>query len=280
MLPFFSKLQPCLIGMEACATAHYWARTLIAIGHDVRIIPPSYVKGYVKRGKSDALDAEAICEAVQRPTMRFVPVKTVKQQSILMAHRTRALIVRQRTMAANALRAHPAEFGLVANPGVANLVKLADQAFADEALPAYAHRSLEILIRQMAELTEEIGELDRELQTWHAGNEASRRLAAIPGIGVITATAIAATVTDPDQFRSGRQFAAWLGLTPQQQSTGGRMKGPGQEHRHKSQPGRRRNGHRRVKRERMNCQCRQTRNGISNHRRPGLRQWAVGNREQ
>jgi len=224
MLPFFSKIPPCRIGVEACATAHYWARTLITMGHDVRIMPPSYVKGYVKRGKSDALDAEAICEAVQRPTMRFVPVKTVDQQSILMVHRTRSLIVRQRTMVANALRAHLAEFGFVANPGVANLVKLADHAFADAVLPAYAHRALEILIRRMVELTEEIGELDQELRTWHAGNEASRKLAAIPGVGVITATAIAATVTDPDQFRSGRQFAAWLGLTPQQQSTGGRTR--------------------------------------------------------
>ncbi|MBG6143961.1 transposase [Labrenzia sp. EL_142] len=224
MLPFFSKLAPCVIGVEACATAHHWARTLIAMGHDVRIMPPSYVKGYVKRGKSDAIDAEAICEAVQRPTMRFVPVKTVEQQSVLMAHRTRSLIVRQRTMAANALRAHLAEFGLVANPGIANLVKLADNAFADEALPAYAHRALEILIRRITELNEEIGELDKELRIWHAENEASRRLAAIPDVGVITATAIAATVKDPDQFQSGRQFAAWLGLTPQQQSTGGKTR--------------------------------------------------------
>jgi len=225
MLPFFSKLPPCLIGVEACATAHHWARTLIAMGHEVRLMPPSYVKGYVKRGKSDALDAEAICEAVQRPTMRFVSVKTVEQQGILMAHRTRSLLVRRRTMAANALRAHLAEFGLVANPGIANLVKLADTAFAEEErLPAYARRALEILIRRLMELTEEIGALDQELRAWHAENEASRRLAAIPGVGVITATAIAATVTDPDQFRSGRQFAAWLGLTPQQQSTGGKTR--------------------------------------------------------
>lgn len=187
-------------------------------------MPPSYVKGYVKRGKIDAIDAEAICEAVGRPTMRFVPVKTVEQQSILMAHRTRALIVRQRTMAANALRAHLAEFGLVANPGIANLVKLADKAFEDAALPAYAHRALKILIRRMVELTDEISALDEELKAWHANNEASSRLAAIPGIGVITATAIAAIVTDPDQFRSGRPFAAWLGLTPQQQSTGGKTR--------------------------------------------------------
>lgn len=224
MHAFFSKLPPCLIGVEACATAHHWSRMLIAMGHDVRIMPPSYVKGYVKRGKSDALDAEAICEAVQRSTMRFVPVKSVEQQSILMAHRTRSLIVRQRTMTANALLAHLAEYGLFANPGIANLLKLADKAFADAALPAYAHRALDILIRRITELTEEIGTLDRELRIWHAENEASRRLSAIPGIGVITATAIAATVTDPAQFRSGRQFAAWLGLTPRQQSTGGKTR--------------------------------------------------------
>lgn len=225
MLPFFSKLPPCLIGVEACGSAHYWARTLAAMGHEVRLIPPSYVKAYVKRGKSDALDAEAICEAVQRPTMRFVPVKTVEQQGILMTHRARSLLVRQRTMTANALRAHLAEFGLVANPGVANLAKLAQQALSDEgALPSYAHTALEILIRQIMVVSDEIAALDQQLLAWHTQNEASRRLAAIPGLGVITATAIAATVTDPDQFRSGRQFAAWLGLTPQQHSTGGKTR--------------------------------------------------------
>lgn len=225
MIPFFSKLKPCLIGIEACATAHYWARTLIAMGHEVKLMPPSYVKSYVKRGKSDALDAEAICEAVQRPTMRFVPVKTVEQQGILAAHRTRSLLVRQRTMAANALRAHLAEFGLVANPGIANLLKLTEQVFSEEtSLPGYAQRALSVLIRRLAELTEEIDVLDEELKAWHMNNEVSRRLAAIPGIGVITATAIAATVTDPDQFKSGRQFAAWLGLTPQQHSTGGKTR--------------------------------------------------------
>ncbi|QAX30053.1 IS110 family transposase [Leisingera sp. NJS204] len=226
MIPFFSKPPPCLIRAEACATAHHCARTLIAMGHEARLMPPSFVKGYVKRGKGDALDAEAICEAVQRPTMRFVPVKTVEQQGILVAHRTRSLLVRQRTMAANALRAHLAEFGLAANPGIANLVKLADRAFAGNDLPSYARRAFEILIRRLAELTEVISMLDRELRGWHAENEASRRLAAIPGVGVgvITATAIAATVTDPGQFRSGRQFAAWLGLTPQQRSTGGKTR--------------------------------------------------------
>ncbi len=158
MLPFFSKLPPCLIGVEACATAHHWARTLSAMGHDVKLIPPSYVKGYVKRGKSDALDAEAICEAVTRPSMRFVPVKTVEQQAILMAHRTRSLLVRQRTMAANALRAHLAEFGLVANPGIPNLAKLAENILADpDRLAAYARTALAVLIRRPIELNEEIG---------------------------------------------------------------------------------------------------------------------------
>ncbi len=225
MLPFFSKLPPCLIGVEACGTAHYWARTLAAFGHEVRLIPPSYVKAYLKRGKSDALDAEAICEAVQRPTMRFVPVKTVEQQGILMTHRARSLLVRQRTMVANALRAHLAEHGLVANPGVANLAKLAEEALADKAaLPSYARVALESLLRQIMALTDEIAELDKQLLNWHTQNKASRMLAAIPGLGVITASAVAATVTDPDQFRSGRQFAAWLGLTPQQHSTGGKTR--------------------------------------------------------
>lgn len=225
MLPFFSKLPPCLIGVEACGTAHYWARTLSAMGHRVRLIPPSYVKAYLKRGKSDALDAEAICEAVQRPTMRFVPIKTVEQQSVLMTHRARSLLVRQRTMLANALRAHLTELGFVTNPGIANLEKLTEQALAAEgAVPSYARTALEILIRQITVISEEIAILDRQLIAWHAGNEASRRLVAIPGLGVITATAVAATVTDPDQFRSGRQFAAWLGLTPQQHSTGGKTR--------------------------------------------------------
>jgi transposase len=181
------------------------------------------VKGYVKRGKSDALDAEAICEAVGRPTMRFVPVKTVEQQGILMAHRARSLLVRQRTMAANALRAHLAELGLVANPGVANLARLAEQALGDKTtLPPYARAALSIMVRQIMALTEEIGALDRQLMEWHMASEASRRLAAIPGVGIVVATAVAATVTDPEQFTSGRQFAAWLGLTPRQHSTGGR----------------------------------------------------------
>ena len=220
VIPFFSKLPSCLIGIEACATAHHWARTLAALGHEVKLMPPAYVKAYVKRGKSDALDAEAICEAVRRPTMRFVPVKSPEQQGILMAHRTRALVVRQRTMAANALRAHFAEFGLVANPGVHNLLRLAETALGDEdTLPDCARIALTTLVRRLVELEEEIRILD-----WHAENEVSRRLVGIPGVGVITATAVAATVSDPGQFKSGRQFAAWLGLVPQQHSSGDKVR--------------------------------------------------------
>jgi transposase len=228
MMPFFSKLPSCLIGMEACATAHHWARALAALGHEVRLMPPAYVRAYVKRGKNDAADAEAICEAVQRKTMRFVPVKTPEQQSILMVHRTRSLVVRQRTMAANALRAHLAEFGLVCNPGVRNIVKLArtvfDECDTQHALPEMAHVALAILVRRLLELEDELQALDKVLHEWHRTNEASQRLAAVPGIGVITATAIVATVSDPLQFRSGRQFAAWLGLVPKQNSSGNKQR--------------------------------------------------------
>ncbi len=228
MLPFFTKLSSCLIGIEACGSAHYWARTLVALGHEVKLMPPAYVKAYVKRGKNDAADAEAICEAVRRPTMRFVPIKSIEQQSILMVHRTRSLIVRQRTMAANALRAHLAEFGRVANPGIRNLQKLVRQIFeekdGDAGLPEMAQMALKTLVRRLFELEEEIQALNRKLLEWHRENEASRRLAAIPGVGVITATAMVATVSDPGQFRSGRQFAAWLGLVPKQNSSGDKVR--------------------------------------------------------
>ncbi len=228
ILPFFAKLPSCLIGIEACATAHHWARELAALGHEVKLMPPAYVKAYVKRVKNDAADAEAICEAVARPSMRFVPVKSPEQQSILMVHRTRALVVRQRTMAANAMRAHLAEFGLVANPGIRNLMKLVDRTFdetePDERLPEMARTALAILVRRLVELQDELQALDRTLHDWHQQNALSQRLAAVPGIGIITATAIVATVSDIHAFRSGRQFAAWLGLVPKQNSSGEKIR--------------------------------------------------------
>lgn len=228
MVGFFAKLLSCLIGIEACGSAHHWARTLVAVGHEVKLMPPAYVKAYVKRGKNDAADAQAICEAVRRPTMRFVAVKTPEQQSILAVHRTRSLVVRQRTMAANALRAHLAEFGLVTNPGIRNLVKLARSVFDESdparTLPKLAQKALSILVRRLLELEAERQTLDQMLHDWHLDNQASRRLATIPGIGVITATALVASVSDPGQFRSGRQFAAWLGLVPRQNSSGEKLR--------------------------------------------------------
>jgi len=228
ILPFFAKLPSCLVGIEACATAHHWARELVALGHEVKLMPPAYVKAYVKRGKNDAADAEAICEAVTRPTMRFVPVKSPEQQGILMVHRTRSLVVRQRTMAANAMRAHLAEFGLVANLGVRNLIKLVARVFDAEnpepGVPEMARTALSVLARRLVELEEELQSLDQTLLDWHRQNAMSQRLAAIPGIGVITATAIVATVSDIHAFRSGRQFAAWLGLVPKQNSSGEKVR--------------------------------------------------------
>jgi transposase len=222
LLPFFSKLAPCLVGIEACGSAHYWARELRAFGHDVRLMPPSYVKAYVKRGKNDAADAAAICEAVTRPNMRFVPIKNPEQQSVLMLHRSRDLLIRQRTMLVNALRGHLAELGVVAAQGRRKITALIDVVCdeGDLRLPPMARQALTVLVAQMRDLQIRIKALERALLAWHRSNEASRRLETIPGIGFITATALAATVTDPAHFKSGRQFAAWLGLTPRQNSSG------------------------------------------------------------
>jgi len=227
LLLFFKELPPCLVGMEACSSAHYWARELSALGHAVKLIPPSYVKPYVKRGKNDAADAAAICEAVTRPTMRFVAMKSPEQQAVLMLHRTRALLMRQRTMTVNALRGHLAEFGLIAAQGAKSLSALIERVFgaggADKhAVPPLARRALAPLVGQLRELQAQIKSIDAELLVWHRANAASKRLETIPGVGFITATAIAATVTDPSHFTSGRQFAAWLGLVPRQNSSGGK----------------------------------------------------------
>lgn len=223
VIRFFGELPPCLVGMEACASAHHWARELIAIGHKVRLMPPAYVKPYVKRGKTDAADAEAICEAVTRPTMRFVAVKSVEQQAVLMLHKSRDLMVRQRTMLINALRGHLAEYGIVTGLGAggvtASLKALHEE---QDRLPTHARSALHGIAAQLRALASEIERLEAQIMAWHRNDETSRRLATIPGIGPITASAIAAAVPDASLFRSGRQFAAWLGLTPRPQSSGGK----------------------------------------------------------
>lgn len=224
VLPFFKELGPCLVGMEACATAHYWARSIMALGHRVKLMPPTYVKPYVKRQKNDAADAEAICEAVTRPTMRFVPVKGEEQQGILVLHRTRELLIRQRTMLINALRAHLAEFGIVVAKGRAGVMTLAALVEDDEhdLIPEIAREALLTVVDQLRNAHERVGVIERKILIWHRSNEQSRRLETIPGIGPITASAIAATITDASLFRSGRELAAWIGLVPRQNSSGGK----------------------------------------------------------
>jgi transposase len=226
VIKFFEAVPPCLVGMEACATAHYWARELTKLGHQVRLMPAKDVKAYVKRNKNDAADAEGICEAVGRPTMRFVGVKSAEQQGRLMQHRTRDLLMRQRTQAINALRAHMAELGIVAAQGREGLKELlaiiADER--DERLPIDARASLIVLAAQLQALHTMIGSIEKRLIVQHRANEASKRLQSIHGIGIIGASAIAATVTDPKAFRSGRDFAAWIGLVPREASTGGKQK--------------------------------------------------------
>ena len=226
MLRYFGKLAPCLIGLEACATGHYWGRELRALGHDVRLIPPQYVKPYVKHNKTDAADAEAICEAVTRPSMRFVGIKSVDQQAVLVLHRSRDLLVRQRTMLINALRGHMAEFGVVESQGLAGAGRLADVVAdaADERVPHLARRVLAVMVAQLRGLMTQIDALEREMIVWHKNSKVSQRLATIPGIGPVTATALAATVPDASVFTSARQFSAWLGLVPRQNSTGGKTR--------------------------------------------------------
>ena len=226
VLAYFKKLPPCLVGIEACATSHYWSRELQAFGHTVRLIPPAYVKPYVKRQKNDAADAEAICEAVQRPSMRFVPTKTPEQQSCLMLHRTRHLFIRQQTAIINTIRAHLAEFGIVAPVGRNGVEELlyavADQS--DERIPEVARGCLEALSALLGKLKAQILEFDRRINAWHRSNETSRRLDDLPGVGPTLATALVASVANPKAFRSGRDFSAWIGLVPKQNSSGGKEK--------------------------------------------------------
>jgi transposase len=223
VIPFFAELAPCLVGMEACSTSHYWARELSGLGHDVKLMPPAYVKPYVKRGKTDAGDAAAICEAVTRPTMRFVAIKSPEQQAVLTLHRGRDLLIRQRTQLVNMIRGQLAEFGIVLAKGVSHALGFVDRLLDGEVveIPPLAAKVMLLLAGQLAELQTRIREIEKELMVCFRSNEIARRLETIPGIGLITATALAATVGDPGQFTSGRQFAAWLGLTPLQKSSGG-----------------------------------------------------------
>ena len=224
VLPFFAKLPPCLVGMEACGTAHHWARELAGLGHEVRQMSPAYVKPYVKRGKTDAADAEAICEAVTRPTMRFVPVKSREQQAALSMHRARDLLVKQRTQLVNMIRGLLAEFGVDIPQGVHRALEMARTIVDGEApsVPPEAAKIVGRLSQQALDTHAQCREIDLDLLAWQKTNDTARRLMSIPGIGPIGATALAASVTDPHHFRLGREFAAWLGLTPRQHSSGGK----------------------------------------------------------
>ena len=224
VLRFFERLDPCLVGIEACGTSHYWAREISTFGHEVRLMPPAYVKPYVKRGKTDASDAEAICEAVSRPTMRYVAIKSCEQQAALTIHRTRDLFVKQRTQLVNMIRGLLAEFGIEIRRGITHALSLAERIAAGDmpGIPALAAKMIASLAGQILDLEARLREIERELLAWHRSSDIARRLATIPGVGTVCATAFAASVTDPHQFRSGRQFAAWLGLTPLQHSSGGK----------------------------------------------------------
>jgi transposase len=224
VLEFFAALPPCLVGIEACPSAHHWSRALQGLGHTMRLMPPSYVKAYLKRSKNDANDAAAICEAVTRPSMRFVPTKSEEQQSGLMLHRSRQLLVRQRTMLSNAIRGHMAELGIISakgRNGTAELLKIIAKA-EDHHIPSAAQFCLEVLARQYLTITAEVGSIDKRIHAWHRSCEESRRLEEIPGIGPIVATALVAEIGDWKAFRSGRNLAAWIGLVPKQHSTGGK----------------------------------------------------------
>ncbi len=226
LIRFFSSLPRCLIGIEACPGAHHWARVLGDLGHEIRLMPAAYVKPYVKRQKNDMTDAEAICEAVTRPTMRFVPVKSTEQQSVLNLHRSRDLLIRQRTGLINALRGHLAEFGVVVAQGAAGRTLLMSLVEDEEfdVIPPEARIALTALVEQIRSLETAAGDLEAAIKAWHRGSSRSRRLASIPGIGPLTASALAATIDDASLFRSGRHLAAWLGLTPRENSSGGKRR--------------------------------------------------------
>ena len=224
VLALFAGLAPTVVGIEACGGSHYWARELRRLGHEVKLIAPQFVKPYVKRGKNDAADAEALCEAMSRPTMRFVPVKSAQSQAALMLAGVRDRLVRSRTQLANAIRGHAAEFGLVAAKGRARIAPLLARIQADPTLPALARQLFAGLAREHAQLEARLAAIDAELMAWHRDNEMSRRLTRIPGVGPVIAALLAMKTPDPHAFGSGRQFAAWIGLTPKDHSTAGKVR--------------------------------------------------------
>lgn len=221
---FFGKLSPTVVGIEACGSSHHWARLFQTLGHEVRLIPPQYVKPYVKRGKNDAADAAAICEAMSRPAMRLVPVKTQEQQAALMLAGMRGHLVRDRTRLANAIRGYAAEFGLVAGRGMCRIEPLLERIAADEGLPGLARDLFALQAVQYAQLQAQLEEVEARLMAWHRADECSRRLARIPGVGPIGASMLVMKAPAPELFRSGRDFAAWIGLTPKDHSTAGRVR--------------------------------------------------------
>ena len=224
MVTFFEKLAPTVVGIEACGASHHWARLLQSFGHTVKLIPAQLVKPYVKRGKNDMADAEALCEAMSRPTMRFVPIKTAEQQAALMLVGLRDRLIRNRTQLCNAIRGYAAEFGFTAAKGVANVRPLLERIQADEGVPDLARELFAAQAEEYAQLEEQIAEISGKLMAWHKADECSRRLAKIPGIGPIGAALLMMKTPAPELFRSGRQFAAWIGLTPRDHSTAGKVK--------------------------------------------------------
>jgi len=224
VLEFFVQLPPCLIGMEACSSAHYWARKLREQGHDVKLMAPQFVKPYVKANKTDAADAEAICEAVTRPTMRFVPIKSVDQHAVLSLHRARSGFVKSRTAQANQIRGLLGEFGIVLPQGIVHVARRLPDIIedADNELPMVFRELLLRLRSHLLELNRQIQELEDQIDAWHKNNEDSQRLANIPGVGVLTASALVASIGDARCFKNGRELAAWLGLVPRQHSSGGK----------------------------------------------------------
>ena len=225
VVAYFANLERCLIGMEACGSAHYWARKLSGLGHTARLMAPQFVKPYVKTNKSDRNDAEAICEAVGRPNMRFVPVKTAEQQAVLALHRARQGFVKARTAQANQIRGLLAEFGIVIPQGIGHIAKRLPQILEDgeNDLPGMLRQLLERLRENLTDMDRQVGEMEQQIKLWHRDNEQSRDLEAIPGIGPITASAFVATVGDAKSFKNARQVPAWLGMVPRQDGTGGKV---------------------------------------------------------